>query len=58
MVALVLDASIALVFKVWTDSRHVAEWWGPNGFATTVHEMDPPEWRLHVDDWRVRFVFN
>lgn len=20
--------------------KHVAEWWGPNGFTTTIHEMD------------------
>jgi len=36
----VFDAPRELVFKAWTDSRHVAEWWGPNGFTTTVHEMD------------------
>ena len=36
----VFDAPRELVFKAWTDSRHIAEWWGPNGFTTTVHEMD------------------
>jgi uncharacterized protein YndB with AHSA1/START domain len=36
----VFDAPRELVFKAWTDSRHVAEWWGPNGFTTSVHEMD------------------
>ena len=24
----VFDAPRELVFKAWTDSRHVAEWWG------------------------------
>lgn len=34
------DASRELVFKVWTDPRHVAQWWGPTGFKTIIHEMD------------------
>ena len=34
------DAPRELVFKMWTDPRHIAEWWGPNGFTTTTHEMD------------------
>lgn len=21
-----------LVFEAWTDSRHLAQWWGPKGF--------------------------
>jgi len=29
-----------LVFKVWTDPRHLAEWWGPHGFTTIISEMD------------------
>ena len=36
----VFDAPRELVFKAWTDSQHIAEWWGPNGFTTTVQEMD------------------
>ena len=36
----VLDAPRELVFKAWTDPRHVAQWWGPRGFTTTIHEMD------------------
>jgi len=36
----VFDASRELVYRAWTDSTHVAEWWGPRGFTTTVHEMD------------------
>ena len=34
------NASRALVFKAWTDPEHVHLWWGPNGFTTTVNEMD------------------
>jgi len=29
-----------LVFEMWTDPNHIAQWWGPDGFTTTVHEMD------------------
>src|SRR5262245_54382768 len=36
----VLDAPRALVFSVWTDPKHLAQWWGPNGFATTTHAYD------------------
>jgi uncharacterized protein YndB with AHSA1/START domain len=34
------DASRELVFQVWTDPKHVALWWGPTGFTTTIREMD------------------
>lgn len=33
------DAPRKLVFKVWTDPKHLAQWWGPRGFMTTVREM-------------------
>jgi len=36
----VFDAPREVVFKVWTDPKHVAQWWGPRGFQTTIHEMD------------------
>ncbi len=36
----VFDAPRELVFRAWTDARHIAQWWGPNGFTTTVQEMD------------------
>jgi uncharacterized protein YndB with AHSA1/START domain len=35
------DAPRELVFKVWTDPKHLAQWWGPKGFTTTVCESDP-----------------
>jgi len=34
------DAPRELVWEVWTNPNHVAKWWGPNGFSTTIHEMD------------------
>lgn len=36
----VLNAPRPLVWKVLTDPRHIPFFWGPNGFSTTVHEMD------------------
>ena len=36
----VFDAPRALVFKVWTDPYHVAQWWGPHGFAIPVSKVD------------------
>jgi uncharacterized protein YndB with AHSA1/START domain len=40
VVSRLFDAPRELVFSAWTDRQHVAQWWGPNGFTTTVHEMD------------------
>ena len=34
------DAPRELVFDAYTDARHLDEWWGPRGFATTTHEID------------------
>lgn len=36
----VFKAPRELVFRMWTEPEHVARWWGPNGFTTTIHEMD------------------
>src|SRR3954464_649355 len=36
----VFDAPRELVWKLWTDPHHVAQWWGPNGFTNTHREMD------------------
>ena len=40
MVTRVLDAPRPLVFKAWTEPEQVARWWGPQGFVTTLCEMD------------------
>jgi uncharacterized protein YndB with AHSA1/START domain len=29
-----------LVFKAWTDPKHISRWWGPVGFTTTTHRME------------------
>ncbi len=34
------DAPRELVFKVWTDSGHMAQWWGPKGFTNPVCDLD------------------
>jgi uncharacterized protein YndB with AHSA1/START domain len=34
------DAPRALVFAAWSDPKHLAQWWGPNGFTTTTHAFD------------------
>ena len=36
----VFDAPRELVFKAWTDPKHVQQWWGPHGFTNPVCEMD------------------
>jgi uncharacterized protein YndB with AHSA1/START domain len=35
-----IDAPRDLVFAVWSDPLHVAEWWRPAGYTTPVFEMD------------------
>ncbi|MBL8517505.1 MAG: SRPBCC domain-containing protein [Betaproteobacteria bacterium] len=35
-----LDAPRDLVFEVWTDPKHIREWWGPEGFSNTRCEAD------------------
>ena len=40
VVTRVFDAPRALVFKAWTDPKHLAHWWGLNGFSITTYEMD------------------
>lgn len=34
------DAPINLVWQLWTDPDHFKQWYGPNGFAIPVAEMD------------------
>jgi uncharacterized protein YndB with AHSA1/START domain len=36
----VFDAPRELVWEAWTKPEHVARWWGPRGFTTTIEEMD------------------
>ncbi len=37
------------LWAVWTQPEHITHWWGPDGFTSTIHEMDlreGGEWRL------------
>lgn len=36
----VFDAPRELVFRMWTDPEHIAQWWGPRGFTNTISKMD------------------
>ena len=36
----VFDAPRDLVFRAWTDPKHLAQWFGPNGFTNPVCEVD------------------
>ena len=61
----VFDAPRELVFKAWTDPRHLVQWWGPKGFTTSIYEMDVRPggvWRLTMHgpdgvDYKNRIVF-
>lgn len=35
----VFDAPRELVWKMWTESEHLAAWFGPKGFTTIIHEF-------------------
>lgn len=44
-----LSAPVELVWRVWTSPEHIANWWGPEGFTSTIHAMEVKqggEWRL------------
>lgn len=50
-----LKATIDQVWEVWTDPVLIPNWWGPDGFTTTIHQMDLQEggeWKLtlHAPD--------
>jgi uncharacterized protein YndB with AHSA1/START domain len=43
------DAPRELVWKAWTDPKHLAQWWGPKGFTNPVCEWDArPGKTIHV----------
>jgi uncharacterized protein YndB with AHSA1/START domain len=37
----IYNAPRTLVFKVWTDPKHIAQWWGPHAYTNPVCELDP-----------------
>lgn len=59
------DAPREAVWKMWTDRYHVAQWWGPKGFRTTIEKMDlrpGGEWRFIMHgpdgrDYRSRVIY-
>ena len=53
-----IDAPRELVFRAWTEARHLARWFGPHGFTTTttVLEFRPGgvwEFEMHGPDGTV-----
>jgi len=36
----IINAPRELVFMVWTEPKHIKQWWGPNGFTNTIHKME------------------
>ena len=36
----VYDAPRDLVWRAWTDPKHMAQWFGPRGFTSSVPELD------------------
>lgn len=36
----VFDAPRDLVWRAWTDPKHMAQWFGPNGFTSSVPELN------------------
>ena len=40
VVTRVFDAPRELVWKAWTESKYVMQWWGPKGFTSPVCKMD------------------
>ncbi|HTV60696.1 MAG TPA: SRPBCC family protein [Verrucomicrobiae bacterium] len=45
----IFDAPRALVFEVYTNPKHIPQWWGPKILETTVEKMDVRpggEWRI------------
>jgi len=53
----VFDAPRDLVFSAFTDPKHLAQWWGPDGFTLTTnsHDFRPGgAWRfvMHGPDGR------
>lgn len=49
VIAHTFDAPRDLVFKMWTDAEHMAQWWGPRHFTNPVCEVDArPGGRIYI----------
>jgi uncharacterized protein YndB with AHSA1/START domain len=65
LITRVLDAPVKLVWQVWTDPKHLSQWWGPNGFTNSISVMDVKpdgEWNLVMHgpdgtDYKNRSIF-
>lgn len=45
----IFQIPLVLVWEAWTNPEKIIHWWGPDGFSTTIHEMDFREeglWKL------------
>ena len=36
----VVDAPRNVAFKIWTTPRHLARWWGPKDFTSTIEKLE------------------
>ena len=40
LITRIFDAPREMVFRAWTDQKHLAAWWGPDGFTAPVCEIE------------------
>ena len=53
VVTRIIEGPRPIVFEAYTDPKHLAHWWGPNGFTTTTRAFDfRPRRRLGLRDAR------
>jgi uncharacterized protein YndB with AHSA1/START domain len=46
----IYDAPRSLVFKMWIEPKHMAQWWGPKGFTNPRCELDARVGgKIHID---------
>lgn len=49
MITHTFNVSVERVWEAWTNPDQIIHWWGPDGFTTTIHEMNlraGGEWKL------------
>src|SRR6188768_4403878 len=46
----IINAPRETVFKVWTEPRHLSQWWGPRGFTNPVCRINAkPGGEIYID---------
>jgi uncharacterized protein YndB with AHSA1/START domain len=40
VISRILNAPRELVYDAWTKPEHIINWWGPDGFTNSIHEMN------------------